>query len=160
MNTKINAFKKENKFLYYLKHTIISLVLGVLIILGISLACGYKYKIVASGSMLPTLKITTLIVVAPVSYNDLEVGDIITYSSANKMYTFTHRVVDFNDDGLAITKGDNNPQRDGAVARDRLVGKVIMHFDGLGAVITYLKQNIFMVGLVLIYLFLMYLIFS
>lgn len=153
---KINAFKKEKKGLNIIKTIIVSLVLGVLVTLGVSLACGYKYKIVASGSMLPTLKITTLVVIAPVNYDDLKVGDIITFSSSSGSTSFTHRIVDFNEDGLAITKGDNNGQRDGAVQRDRLVGKVVAHLDGIGAVVTYLKQNIFIVGIVLVYLFLMY----
>lgn len=153
---KINAFKKEKKGLNIIKTIIVSLVLGVLVTLGVSLACGYKYKIVASGSMLPTLKITTLVVIAPVDYDDLKVGDIITFSSSSGSTSFTHRIVDFNEDGLAITKGDNNGQRDGAVQRDRLVGKVVTHLDGVGAVVTYLKQNIFIVGIVLVYLFLMY----
>lgn len=155
---KINAFKKENKVWRTIKSLIISLFLGVLITLGVSLLCGYKYKIVITGSMYPTLVPPTLVVIAPCDYDDLKVGDIVNWSSVNGGLTFTHRIIEFNEDGLAITKGDNNPGKDGVLSRERFNGKVIMHSYFAGKAVNYLKSNIFMVGLVLIYLFLMYVI--
>lgn len=155
---KINAFKKENKVWSFIKSLIVSVVLGALITLGVSLCFGFRYKIVATGSMYPALVPPTLVVIAPCDYDDLKVGDIANWDSVGGKMTYTHRVVDFNDDGLAITKGDNNPSADGALSRERFNGKVIFKSDFAGKVINYLKANIFMVALVLIYLFLMYVI--
>lgn len=155
---KINAFKKENKVWRIIKSLIISLILGTLITLGVSLICGFKYKIVVTGSMYPALIPPTLVVIAPCEYDDLKVGDIVNWASSSGELTYTHRIIEFNEDGLAITKGDNNPGKDGALSRERFNGKVIMHSDFAGKAINYLKTNIFMVGLVLIYLFLMYVI--
>ena len=155
---KINAFKKEKKVLNFFKSLIVSIVLGMLITLGVSLLCGYKYKIVVTGSMYPTLVPPTLVIIAPVKYDDLKVGDIVNWSGSSGNLTYTHRIVEFNEDGLAITKGDANPSKDGPLRRERYNGKVIANLDFAGKCINYLKANIFFVGLILIYLFLMYII--
>lgn len=155
----INVFKKQNKFLSFIKTFIVSLILGVMFTLCISLLFGYKYMIVASGSMLPTLKVPTLVAVAPKDFDEIKKGDIITWKSGSTYNT--HRAYEILEGGKVRTKGDNNPGPDaGYVTKDNYVGTVVMHLDLLGKIIVYIKEHIFLLALVVIYIFLMYLLLN
>lgn len=149
MNNKINVFKEKSAFLYYAKKLIINFILALVITFVVSLPCGYQYKLIGSGSMLPTLSLKSLIVIAPIEYEDLKIGDIITMkASANSTtgITFTHRIVEVDEStGWFITKGDNNPNKDSnPVNPDRVVGKVVANFNFVGNIITYVKSNLFL----------------
>ncbi|MFT4250329.1 MAG: signal peptidase I [Candidatus Woesearchaeota archaeon] len=48
-------------------------------------------------------------VIAVRGANNLEVGDIIIFF-ANKQYPIIHRIVDIPEEGVYLTKGDNNPE--------------------------------------------------
>ena len=160
---KVNIFKEENLFWTIFKKLIGSFVLALALTFGVSLLVGYQYKIVASGSMTPYLPIHSIVMIQPVEYEELKVGDIVTYRSSNTtgiVYTFTHRVVRIADNGNIITGGDANIQADGTIKEDgeivesRVLGKVVAHSYPLGALVTYVKQNIFQCALVLIIIFL------
>jgi signal peptidase I len=84
-------------------------------------------------SMLPTLQGGDLVVVQPVAFNDLKVGDIIVYNDlcSTQGESVIHRVVKIESAGL-ITQGDNNPGTDqasqiavGPITSQCVVGKVV-----------------------------------
>lgn len=99
---------------------------------------GWRYGILRSGSMGPTMPAGAAIVVAPAGVADVRPGDVITYRSAdNAGLLVTHRVVALGRDQRGqrafLTKGDANEEPDGTlVAADRLVGRVIFHLPHVG----------------------------
>ncbi len=72
----------------------------------------YKVYTVLSGSMEPTLHVGSVVVLRPISADQIKVGDIITFQRPNKPGTYiTHRVVSLTStaQGQAfITRGDAN----------------------------------------------------
>ena len=111
---------------------------------------GYKPLIVLSGSMEPTLKVGSVVLVHKVNPDDIRVGDIITFSPSvdlNKpqpaeQTLTTHRVVRINDgNGVRAfeTKGDANNDFDaGQVSESSVVGKAGLCIPYLGYISNYL----------------------
>lgn len=162
---KVNVFEEKSAFLYYAKKLIVNFILGLIITFVISLCFGYQYKLIGSGSMMPTLSVRSLVIVAPVDYEDLELGDIVTMKATEDStsgVTFTHRIVGkFNpadpktpikpgeagyDEATAWqTQGDNRDTADtNPLTEGRVVGKVVANFNFVGYAITYIKSNIFL----------------
>ena len=101
------------------------------------------FYIVYSGSMLPTLKPDDIVVVFPVSFDSLRIGDIIVFKTTkffhDMNYTFLHRVVEISDvNGLRVvkTKGDNNKDSlegvDYPITTKEYVGKTIFVIPYIG----------------------------
>ena len=82
---------------------------------------------VVTGSMEPSINVGEYIVVEKTDTRSLHKGDIISfYSEQTDIYGMlvTHRIVDIQEDGTFITKGDANTIEDSvAVKPDRIVGK-------------------------------------
>jgi len=70
-----------------------------------------------TGSMLPVLgKYTSGIKIIPNSAEQIQIGDIISFESGNKL--IVHRVIDKGKDEKGVyfvTKGDNNNETDGKI---------------------------------------------
>ena len=81
---------------------------------------GYTFFEVASGSMMPTVKVGDIVVVKLDSLYD--VGDIVTYESDSSY--ITHRVMEI-DDNYIVAKGDANNVIDGSINRNKVIGKVV-----------------------------------
>lgn len=150
MVNSVNVYKEENLFLIIFKNLIVSFILALIITFGVSLLFGYKYMLVASGSMTPVIPVRSMVILAPTDYEDLELGDIVTYKSSGKgTINFTHRVVEFAENGNIITAGDANinsetglPQRDGEIPKSRYVGKVVMNLYPVGLLVYFIKENL------------------
>ena len=70
-------------------------------------AFGYQPYMVVSASMQQSFPVGSLIFVKPITPDQVEVGDPITFSSGT--LTITHRVMEKHDDErYFVTKGDNN----------------------------------------------------
>ena len=145
-----NAFKEENLIWTMMKKIMIYFLLSLSLVFILSFALGYEYKLVASGSMTPKLRLHTLVMIQPIEYEDLKVGDIVTYKSTNTtgpIYYFTHRVVRIADNGNIITGGDANRdpetgivKEDGEITENRVVGKVVADFYPVGELIWQFKE--------------------
>lgn len=102
---------------------------------------GYRLCYVKSGSMEPTLKIGSVILVRPLAEAEIRVGDIITFRGMNSSELVTHRVdrVAAEKKGLLFyTKGDANKVQDTApVTGQQLLGKVALAVPYLGYVLGY-----------------------
>ena len=97
---------------------------------------GYQIYNVLTSSMTPALPPGSAIYVQACDAQDLEPGDIITFTlSSSTTLVETHRVVE--NDWQArqlVTKGDANADVDiDPVAYDRVVGKVVFSIPVLGA---------------------------
>ena len=105
---------------------------------------GYKFFVVLTGSMSPTLDVGDLVVVKETEPEAISVGDVITYSVGNDNVV-THRVKEIvTDDTLRfVTQGDaNNVEDMNPVHHEDLVGKVVYQFAGMGAKVQFIQENI------------------
>ena len=92
---------------------------------------GYKPVIIKTGSMEPTLKTDCLIIIKKAEFDDLKVGDIITYQmdSGEEKKFVTHRIVDKAASSIQ-TKGDANESIDGYILTEKEIrAKVVAVFN-------------------------------
>lgn len=102
----------------------------------------FSTYIIATPSMVPTIKIDDAIVVKRVDNDKYKVGDIITFKSKDSNYeglTVTHRIVEKHSlekkNSVYTTKGDNNKVIDPvSVKTDAIYGKVLFKVPQLGKV--------------------------
>ena len=86
---------------------------------------GFNFHIVASNSMIPEFKVGDIAVTYKKDFNNLEVGDVITYLNDNKI--IIHRIIDIEKDYI-VTKGDNNSSADNVqINKQNYLGVLIYH---------------------------------
>lgn len=97
-----------------------------------------EFKAVLTGSMEPELPVGSLLVIKPVSYGEINIGDDITYVSDKNLTLVTHRVV-AKDDGTReiTTKGLANNMPDAPTIYENVVGKVIFHIPVVGYLVIW-----------------------
>lgn len=97
---------------------------------------------VLSGSMEPSIPVGSIVYVdKSVQGQDLEVGDVVTYSLQSGTFV-THRVVTLDDNaGVMVTQGDANEAPDGEISYANLVGKVKFHLPFLGYISTNIRTS-------------------
>lgn len=97
--------------------------------------------VVVSGSMEPAISVGDAVVVAPVDGDDVQVGDVITYVTADREAPTTHRVIEVRETAAGpefVTQGDNNEDPDAStVTPDRLVGRVVLTIPFIGYVVEF-----------------------
>lgn len=113
----------------------------------------YHPLIVTSGSMLPTIKVSSLSVMKIESIEDVNLGDIITFVNHNGNIV-THRVVEIiqgtNEERALVTRGDANPTEDmELVFEDNFMGKIMITFNFLAPLISkvWTEQGLNIMGL-------------
>ena len=109
----------------------VAVLMGVLIVglVVVPRLVGAEPFTVLTGSMRPLMPPGTMIIVRPVEFTDLRVGDVITYQlESGQAAVVTHRIVsiDIGDDGPRLrTQGDANPSADiEPVRAEQVRGKV------------------------------------
>lgn len=135
-----------SKSIIYVSITIIGIAivgLGLRVIIGTY----YQFYVVASGSMIPTLKINDFVIASNVTpFSKLKVGDVIVFRSVGSLIphelheTIVHRIVQItsrsNGEEIIRTKGDANswsiPFIDYPVKKHNYIGKVITILPKLG----------------------------
>ena len=118
----------------------------------------FGFYVIVSPSIFPTINVNDAIVVHRQEGSEIDVGDIITFSSTDSSYpglTVTHRVVkkDSVDSNSYVfrTKGDNNFSEDPSLVKDEnIYGKVIFKIPNVGYVRQFLSTGI---GFVLLVVF-------
>ena len=100
----------------------------LILVLGAAIAAvlifGMKLFCIQTGSMEPSYPVGTMIVVEPVSFDELSEGDVITFASGGA--AVTHRIVGINKETQQLTtKGDNNNVADSSmVSYENVIGRV------------------------------------
>lgn len=99
-------------------------IIGYLLIAA-PLVLGHRPVVVLSGSMEPTYKVGSVIYYKEAVFEDIEVGDPITFHGNGSDVLVTHRVVEKLEDTQEFgTEGDANGSRDpGYVPYANVVGK-------------------------------------
>ena len=159
---KLTAQKLSRCFKIVLRSFLIAILVILLLIFGIIGICYvdslynsskgitkeplFGAYIVVTESMVPTINVNDAIVIKRVDATNVNIGDIITFSSTDRYYnglTITHRVVgkkvSSEGDYIYRTKGDNNVLEDTALVDiDNVYGKVLFKIPKVG----YLKKFI------------------
>lgn len=159
---KFYRLEKINYFKFWTIKTLKALLISLLLCVALMVCIGYKFMIVTSGSMEPTLPVGSLVIVTPCDYDDLQLWDIVTMEGSG-LY-LTHRVcgkvVDGNyvegheleanpdaypSDAKWYTKGDASDTIDGELNRN-IVGKIYEGhcFKFVGTIVRYVKANYYM----------------
>lgn len=90
---------------------------------------------IETGSMTPAYPVNTVVVVKPYgSFEEIQVGDVVTYVMNEEGATVTHRVVSIDTaSGTVTTQGDANDTADASpVLYGNIVGKVIIGIPKVG----------------------------
>lgn len=99
----------------------------------------YKFMIVQSGSMEPSIKTGAVVMVNPV--DNYKIGDIITFKKSER--AITHRINDIEvreGKPYYITKGDaNNTPDSKKVTNEEVIGKVLFDIPYFGYVINFIQ---------------------
>lgn len=95
---------------------------------------GIQAFAVISGSMAPALAPGSIVYTVPRKFDQIRVGDIITYRQEGSGIYVTHRVAEIHEkEQTLITKGDANQQPDGKeVSGADVAGCVWLHVPYLG----------------------------
>lgn len=123
---------------------------------GVPKVFGHQMYIVLSGSMNPTFDTGSTVFVKPKEPEEIQPGDVITYTGLDdKRSLTTHRVVDIDRSDPQniqfITKGDANEVTDPSpVSGDRLVGTVSFAIPYLGYLLNYGQTKQGMLVLVIV----------
>lgn len=89
---------------------------------------GYTFFEVATGSMADTIEIGDVVIVELTK--DVRKNDIIVYKEEENF--ITHRLIDINENGEFITKGDANNAEDKPINESQVLGKVTYIIPKLG----------------------------
>ena len=165
----MNKFNRKGLFMKDSTETVVYIVLGIAIALGINFGLGFllhtSIPIVAveSNSMVPIFQKGDILIIQNVPENELKKGDIIVFSVPGQAVPIVHRVIEINSDSTFQTKGDaNNGQLpfEKSIGYNQVHGKEILIIPYLGWVkiglIEFVLPNIIWVILVIIVLILIY----
>ena len=141
MGKDINIFKEQNEIWQIIKIILVAILWGIIIAFGVSILCGFRYDLVVSYSMYPTLTRGSMVMIEPTPYEDLKVGDIVNFDFAST--TCTHRLVGFAEDGDLITQGDASTSQE-KISESKYRGRIVYHNNFVGHIILFVKENIVM----------------
>ncbi len=105
---------------------------------------GYKVFGILTGSMEPEYPAGCAVFVKNIQFEDIKVGDSITYHmGTDTEYTATHRVVEIDSENQKIiTKGDANRSEDiTPVSYEQVVGKVVFYLPFIGTISVFLHSQ-------------------
>lgn len=103
---------------------------------------GNRLYVVDGGSMEPTLKVNSLIIVNERTPDEILMGDILTYYGTGSKTRVTHRVIDIGPNNeYFITQGDANNVEDAIpVERENVIGIVTFSIPHLGYAFRFLSS--------------------
>lgn len=146
--------KKIKKTISDIFTTVIILLSMVLLTVGLlPKITSYDGYYVTSVSMEPAIKKGDLIFVKEVAFEEVEVGDVLTFTREGSEKWFSHRVVKIDNVEKSFkTKGDNNTVEDPIyTSYDEVVGRVEKKFPIIGYVPMLLEKAWGKAILVIIY---------
>lgn len=141
-----NTIKLLSTILFWL----FMIVIGILILMVVQSRItgeepsllGHRLYIVESGSMEPTIMMSSAIIIKEIPVDEIKNGDVITYASDDSSPRVTHRVVRIVGERKAfITKGDQNNAEDMSPVRPEMViGRVLFSVPILGYILKFLSS--------------------
>jgi len=99
--------------------------------------------VIETASMMPTIAPGDVVAVRPVTYQELNIGDIVTFASEDALVT--HRVIGFGSSGdgsrTVITQGDANNFPDEPLREGQIRGRVDYVIPRVGLLVPWLLRN-------------------
>ena len=122
---------------------------------AIPMPLGFGLAEVLSDSMYPTIKTGDVIMVVP--KDEYKIGDIVAFEDGAMIVT--HRIIDENEDGTFVTKGDyiGNSRDDMPLQEKYIIGKVVNVFAGLGPFVSIMQSPLIIMLSIMIIALLLYL---
>jgi signal peptidase len=130
-------------FIYNIFIALLVIIALLMIVSVFPVPGNYKIMVVQSGSMMPAIKMGSVVIVKP--EGEYKTGDIITFGpySKDKAPT-THRIHNIqivNGQPAYITKGDANNMPDKRVVKEKdILGKVLFSIPFLGYAVDFAKK--------------------
>lgn len=119
---------------------LVILIVFVAVLLIAPKVLGFESMVVLSGSMEPEYPVGSMVYVKDVNYEDIEVGDVISYRLSDGTMV-THRVAAINDDGTLTTKGDANNVADASpVKESQVFGEAKWKLPYFGYISSFIKS--------------------
>ena len=114
---------------------------------------GYSSLIVSTGSMNGSeMKEGDLIIIKDTG--DYEIGEIVTFFQDGDEIPTTHRIINIDEDGKWVTRGDANNSKDKrSITSDEIIGEVVLVIPYVGTFIDWAVEGgglIYIVGIFLI----------
>jgi len=118
---------------------------GLLIFSLVPIEGNFQIKIVLSGSMEPSIKVGSVVIVKPA--DNYEIGDVVTFGKDDRENVpTTHRIIEtrvVEGETRFLTKGDANDDRDGSeLAKRDIIGKVFFDIPYLGFILDMARKPI------------------
>jgi signal peptidase I len=141
--------KNIGKFVYGFVVFALFLIAGLTAISALNIPGNYKLMVVMSGSMEPSIRTGSVVVVQPKT--DYQKGDVITFRDvAGSRSTVTHRIFEAKD-GSFLTKGDANNAPDSAeINKGQILGRVAFVIPFIGYPVSFAKTQRGLIILVVI----------
>lgn len=107
-------------------------IIGIFAVNAYPMLMGGKLYQIETGSMEPTIKTGSYVIVRPVE--EPKVGQVVMFDEAGSTVPIVHRVVAVNAGGKTLTtRGDANGADDASISRSQIKGMVVDVFDRYGA---------------------------
>jgi len=136
--------KKILKTGYYVCLVLLGIAAVLLLVSILPVPGNFKVKIVLSGSMEPTIRTGSIVIVKP--DDDYKIGDVVTFQKRIDKDPTTHRIEEIRIIGgnpQYITKGDaNNAVDRGEIQKEDIVGKVLSSIPYLGYITNFIQKPI------------------
>ncbi len=101
---------------------------------------GVHFFVVTSGSMEPDLPVGSIVVVVPTEYEDIQIGDDISFVRDKQLTVVTHRVIEKNDAEKELTtQGIANNVPDLPTIYENVVGVVIFNLPFVGNILQWIE---------------------
>ena len=99
---------------------------GMFAMMALILKKAFLFSLVVSGSMMPTLMASDLVLIETLTMEKIEVGDIVSFNPPGRTgQLVVHRVISVSDDGKIKTKGDNAGIDGWTLGVGNIEGKVV-----------------------------------
>ena len=131
---------------------IVTFVLMISVVISVGMIIGLKPDVVVTNSMEPNIPVNSLVIVMPVEWDTIEVGDHISYyrNENGNIINYIHRVEAKGTDYL-IMKGENPniAAFSHTVSKDAVQGKELFVMPGVGGVFVWVKANAILTFMIL-----------
>ncbi len=140
------VYKKYDKKAQIFKSVVFALVFGIIITAFCGYFLGYRGFIVRGYSSEPYIHIDSLAIDCKVDFDELKVGDFITWSRSGNNYV-THQIVEINKEARTVTTSqqpafDPSVTKDENITESQIKGKVLFSIPYLGGMIYSIKNLI------------------
>lgn len=128
------------------------IVIAAIVLLISPMVLGNRPMVVLSGSMEPTYEVGSLVYMKKTSFEDLKVGDVITYGESEDGLV-THRIVNISQiSRTVVTRGDANDVDDPEITADKIKGKINskLYIPKAGYVLQVIRKPLVIAGLAII----------